>query len=90
MLSFIKMEGLGNDFILIDGIKNDLSGIKIEELAPKLCDRHYGIGADGVLLVLKSEQASYKMRVINPDGSEPEMCGSSTGIGLPLIPQTSL
>ncbi len=76
MLNFVKLEGLGNDFILIDGIKQDLISYDFAKLAPQLCDRHFGIGADGLLLVFKSEKASYQMRIINSDGSEPEMCGN--------------
>lgn len=74
MIKFQKMHGLGNDFILmdeIDPLKYDLS-----ELAIKLCDRHQGIGADGIILILPSEVADVKMRIINSDGSEADMCGN--------------
>jgi diaminopimelate epimerase len=74
MIKFQKMHGLGNDFILmneIDPLKYDLS-----ELAIKLCDRHQGIGADGIILILPSEIAEVKMRIINSDGSEADMCGN--------------
>ena len=74
-MKFVKMQGTGNDFILIDARKEDL-GIDPGKLAIRLCDRHYGIGADGLLLVYPSKLADVKMRVINPDGSEPEMCGN--------------
>lgn len=70
------MEGLGNDFILIDTLKEDVSSIDFKKLAPKLCHRHFGIGADGILLVLKSDKANYRMQIFNPDGSEPQMCGN--------------
>lgn len=76
MLEFIKMEGLGNDFILVDGIKNDLSKYKFHELAPKLCNRNFGIGADGILIAHRSTKANYRMQIINSDGSEPQMCGN--------------
>ena len=76
MLNFVKLEGLGNDFILIDGIKQDLAKYNFAELAPKLCDRNFGIGADGILILLKSDKANYRMRIFNADGSEPEMCGN--------------
>lgn len=76
MLNFVKLEGIGNDFILLDGIKQDLSNYNFAELAPRLCNRHFGIGADGLLLAFKSEKASYQMRIINSDGSEAEMCGN--------------
>ncbi len=68
------MHGLGNDFILIE----DLAGRV--NLNPRriglLCDRRYGIGADGILLVKRSSRADARMRVFNPDGSEAEMCGN--------------
>ncbi|MDD2211844.1 MAG: diaminopimelate epimerase [Clostridia bacterium] len=77
-MNFTKMHGLGNDFILIDGFKekfpSDLSNLS--KTSVKLCDRHFGIGADGVILVLPSAQADLKMRIINSDGSEAEMCGN--------------
>lgn len=76
MINFVKLEGLGNDFILFDATKEDLSEVDLHKLAPKLCDRHFGIGADGLLIVHPSEKANYRMQVINPDGSEPEMCGN--------------
>jgi diaminopimelate epimerase len=75
-MKFVKMHGAGNDFIIIDGRTEKLDGINFSELAIKLCDRNFGIGADGILLVLPSEKADMKMRVINSDGSEAEMCGN--------------
>jgi len=73
-MKFTKMHGLGNDFILFDHIGK--SGIEFSRLANNLCDRHQGIGADGILLVEDSLVADIKMRVINADGSEAEMCGN--------------
>ena len=73
-MKFEKMHGLGNDFILMDAI--DPSKFDLEELAIKLCDRHQGIGADGIILILPSEAADVKMRIINSDGSEANMCGN--------------
>lgn len=73
-MKFQKMHGLGNDFILfsdLDPLKFDLSALAI-----KLCDRHQGIGADGIILILPSEIADVKMRIINSDGSEANMCGN--------------
>ncbi len=73
-MKFQKMHGLGNDFILmdeIDPLKYDLAALAI-----KLCDRHQGIGADGIILILPSEIADVKMRIINSDGSEANMCGN--------------
>lgn len=75
-INFVKMHGLGNDFILIDGREANLEGLSLKDLAVEQCDRHFGIGADGLLIVLPSEKADYRMRIFNPDGSEPEMCGN--------------
>ena len=75
-MRFTKMQGSGNDFILIDSRKEPLEGHDLISLAPRLCDRNFGIGADGLLVVYPSKTADMKMRVINPDGSEPEMCGN--------------
>lgn len=75
MIKFTKAIATGNDFIIVDNrglvLKNN-----IDQLAKQLCDRIYGIGADGLLLVEKSKQADFKMRIFNPDGSEAEMCGN--------------
>jgi diaminopimelate epimerase len=73
-MKFQKMHGLGNDFILMDEI--DPKKYDLNALAIKLCDRHQGIGADGIILILPSEIADVKMRIINSDGSEPDMCGN--------------
>jgi len=71
---FTKMHGIGNDFILLDGFG---SGIPDPEgLAIRLCDRHFGIGADGLILALPSKRADARMRIVNSDGSEAEMCGN--------------
>jgi len=73
-MKFQKMHGLGNDFILLDEIEP--SKFDLKALAIRLCDRHQGIGADGVILILPSENADVKMRIINSDGSEANMCGN--------------
>ena len=75
-MNFVKLEGLGNDFILLDALKEDLSTVDLSKLAPRLCNRHFGIGADGLLIVRKSTKADFYMQVINADGSEPQMCGN--------------
>lgn len=74
-LAFEKYEGLGNDFVVIDASRDDAVSV---ELARKLCDRRLGIGADGVLLVLPGRAGTTdgRMKVINADGSIPEMCGN--------------
>lgn len=75
-IKFTKYHGLGNDFILIDN-RHQSEPIIAPEQAIKLCDRHFGIGADGVIFALPgTEDADYNMRIFNSDGSEPEMCGN--------------
>ena len=75
-IEFVKYQGLGNDFILIDN-RSSSELIVSPEQAIKLCDRHFGIGADGVIFALPGlESTDYTMRIINSDGSEPEMCGN--------------
>lgn len=76
MLHFIKYHGLGNDFVLIDGRKEKLEKLNLKELAVNICDRHFGVGADGLLIVWPSQKAHYRMQIFNPDGSEAEMCGN--------------
>src|SRR2546423_15128928 len=75
MVRFTKMDGAGNDFILIDNRAGniDLNRSQIS----RLCDRHRGIGADGILLLEKaSNHADFRMRYFNADGGEAEMCGN--------------
>lgn len=69
---FYKMQGAGNDFIVID----HQPGLDYNIFTRKVCDRHMGIGADGLLVLDSSLSADYKMRIINADGSEAEMCGN--------------
>lgn len=75
MFYFSKMQGIGNDFVIIDCMKNEFE-YSLEVLAKYLCDRHYGVGADGVIFIYESEIADFKMRIFNMDGSEAEMCGN--------------
>ena len=72
---FVKVVGSGNDFILIDGRCRPVPN-NISRLAQNWCDRKWGIGADGLLLVLPSRGADARMRIFNSDGSEAEMCGN--------------
>jgi diaminopimelate epimerase len=72
---FSKYEGLGNDFVLVDGLDGAQRLSLTVEAARQICDRHRGIGGDGVL-VLDAPAARPRMRVINADGSVPEMCGN--------------
>jgi len=76
-ISFVKMHGLGNDFILIDCLSKSLGDSSfLSYLAKKLCDRNFGIGADGLILILLSSKADLRMRIFNFDGSEAQMCGN--------------
>jgi diaminopimelate epimerase len=76
-IDFVKMHGLGNDFILIDCLNKSLGDSSfLSYLAKKLCDRNFGIGADGLILILASSQADLRMRIFNFDGSEAQMCGN--------------
>lgn len=74
------MHGAGNDFVFVDCLQGmgPLDGADLSKLSQRLCDRHFGIGADGLVLVLPSETADYRMRILNSDGSEAEMCGNAT------------
>ncbi|TAF08187.1 MAG: diaminopimelate epimerase [Nostocales cyanobacterium] len=75
-IEFTKYHGLGNDFILIDN-RSGLTPLITPEQAVKWCDRHFGIGADGVIFALPGQNGTdYTMRIFNSDGSEPEMCGN--------------
>lgn len=74
--SFTKWQGCGNDFVLVNGFSERLDEEDLAALAQKICDRHYGIGADGLILVLPSKAADFRMRILNADGSEAEMCGN--------------
>ncbi|MBW4516560.1 MAG: diaminopimelate epimerase [Timaviella obliquedivisa GSE-PSE-MK23-08B] len=76
MISFVKYHGLGNDFILVDN-RQQLEPMITPKQAILWCDRHFGIGADGVIFALPGQAGSdYTMRIFNSDGSEPEMCGN--------------
>lgn len=78
MIPFTKMVAAGNDFIVVDARPRRLSALKGRwaAVARTLCDRHHGIGGDGVLVLEPSRAADVKMRVFNPDGSEASMCGN--------------
>jgi diaminopimelate epimerase len=82
--TFAKLQGNGNDFVLIDAL-DPAEGWNLadaatapdwREWAVRLCDRRFGVGADGLLVVERGEQAPYRMRIFNPDGSEAAMCGN--------------
>lgn len=75
-MNFIKMQGLGNDFILIEDTKEKLINNEIE-LSKKICNRKFGIGADGLVIIRESKVAHKKMIIINSDGSKANMCGNA-------------
>lgn len=74
-MNFTKMHGLGNDFIIVAG--EQALPDNVAELAESLCNRFFGIGADGLVYILPSENADFRMRIINSDGSEAEQCGNA-------------
>ena len=76
MVTFTKMHGLGNDYICINCLENILAENKLPQIARYMCNRNFGIGADGLILVQESTIADIKMRIFNKDGSEAEMCGN--------------
>lgn len=73
---FTKWHGLGNDFVIVDCFKETIQDYC--ETAIRVCDRHLGVGADGLVVVLPSDVADFRMRIFNSDGSEAEMCGNVT------------
>ncbi|MCL6522732.1 MAG: diaminopimelate epimerase [Firmicutes bacterium] len=86
-MRFIKMHGLGNDYVYVDAIAGgkgpaaepELAGWpdeRLRRLAVAVSDRHLGVGGDGLILMLRGEQAPFRMRIFNADGSEGEMCGN--------------
>ncbi len=75
-IPFIKMHGLGNDYIFFDCLNQNFINDP-SQLSIRLSDRHFGIGADGIVLILPSQKANLKMRIFNADGSEAEMCGNA-------------
>jgi diaminopimelate epimerase len=76
-IEFVKMEGLGNDFIILDDRTCDIQRHEAyPALAKSLCSRHFGIGADGIILILESHDHDIKYRIYNSDGSQAQMCGN--------------
>src|SRR5215218_1152026 len=74
-MRFTKMHGIGNDYVYVDCIRQRPPADPAA-LAREVSDRHFGIGADGLILVCPSERADARMRMFNADGSEAEMCGN--------------
>src|SRR5512142_398069 len=77
-IPFHKMQGSGNDFILIDNRRAVLKGMDLRKLAMTVCHRHYSVGADGLIVIVPSRKADFKWRFFNADGSEAEMCGNGS------------
>lgn len=77
-MRFTKMQGIGNDFVVVGclGKEGEALAEEAQRRASFLCDRKFGVGADGVILVLPGRTAPFQMRFFNPDGSEAEMCGN--------------
>jgi diaminopimelate epimerase len=76
-MDFTKMQGIGNDFVMVDAMSLNQDAIDaVVGAAAALCDRRRGVGADGVILALPSDTCDFRMRIINSDGSEAEMCGN--------------
>lgn len=71
------MHGAGNDYIYIDATR-DYPSINAPELARKVSDRHFGVGADGLVIIMRSDEADLRMRMYNADGSEAQMCGNAS------------
>ena len=75
VMKFTKMHGIGNDYVYVDGF-DEPPPADPAALARKVSDRHFGVGADGLILILPSDKADVRMRMFNADGSEAEMCGN--------------
>jgi len=79
ILKFTKMHGLGNDYVYVDCVKEcpDKLVNNLSKVAEFVSDRHFGIGSDGLVLIMPSNVADFRMRMFNSDGSEAEMCGNA-------------
>lgn len=75
-IKFTKMQGAGNDYVYIDATEHEV--LQPERLAVEMSDRHFGVGSDGLVLILPSDKADFRMRMFNADGSEAQMCGNAS------------
>lgn len=79
---FTKMQGAGNDYVYIDALGSptsvNLREVNLPDLATKISDRHFGVGGDGLIVIMPSVDADFRMRMFNADGSEAQMCGNAT------------
>ena len=73
-LHFYKMQGIGNDYVYVNGFENEIEDFSA--LAKRVSDRHFGIGSDGLIVILPSTAADVRMRMFNADGGEGKMCGN--------------
>lgn len=87
-MRFTKMHGIGNDFIVLNAIENEIENPSA--LAKRLCERRFSIGADGLILICESDHADAKMRIFNSDGSEAEMCGNGIRCAAKFIYDTGI
>ncbi|HCA46328.1 MAG TPA: diaminopimelate epimerase [Armatimonadetes bacterium] len=75
-MNFTKMHGLGNDYVYMTGHDQDLDRYDLGKLSQMVSNRNFGVGSDGLILILPSEIADFRMRIFNPDRSESNMCGN--------------
>lgn len=75
-MKFTKMHGCGNDYIYVDGSKEQIAAEDKPELVKRLSDRHFGVGGDGVIFINPSKEADFEMEMYNMDGTRAEMCGN--------------
>jgi diaminopimelate epimerase len=75
-IRFTKLQALGNDYLYVDCFQRKLPEATLPDLSRKICDRHFGVGADGLILVQPSKVCKFRMVFYNPDGTEAEMCGN--------------
>jgi len=87
-MRFTKMHGIGNDFIVLDAINHEIPDPAA--LAKRICERRFGVGADGLILMCRSDRADAAMRIFNSDGSEPEMCGNGIRCAAKFLYDTGL
>ena len=87
---FHKLQALGNDYVYFENFSQELPIEKIIEKTPQISERRFGVGSDGVILVLQSNEADAQMRIFNADGSEAEMCGNGLRSSIRLLKALSL
>ncbi len=75
-MRFAKIHGAGNDYVYVDAWSESLDGVDLSALAQMVSDRHFGVGSDGLIAILPSQVADFRMRMFNADGSEGRMCGN--------------